>query len=110
MNMNESLFLKINAKTGKSRILDTFGRAGAEWVVFGMAGWYITISLILNFGNKFAMYLPILTFFVCSAVGLIASNIIGFYVQYPLDIVGGFGLASLISIICYYFLKFNLII
>ena len=46
-----------------------------------MVGWYITISLILNFGNKFAMHLPIITFLLCSAVGLIISNIIGFYVQ-----------------------------
>lgn len=83
MNMNERLFLKINASAGKSRILDAIGRAGAEWVVFGMVGWYVSVSLILNFGNKTAMYLPIITFLICSGVGLIISNIIGFYVQEP---------------------------
>lgn len=83
MNMNERLFLKINASAGKSRILDAIARAGAEWVVFGMVGWYVSISLILNFGNKTAMYLPIITFLICSGVGLIISNIIGFYVQEP---------------------------
>lgn len=163
----------INAKTGQSPWLDAFGRAGAEWVVFGMAGWYVTISLILNFGNKFAMYLPILTFVVCSSFGLIISNTIGFFVKearprlrfpeikilfwpasswksfpsdhtlgaflifflavvfnlptawsllplaiwvawgrifagvhFPLDIVGGFALAGLLSIISYFVLPF----
>jgi undecaprenyl-diphosphatase len=175
--MNKSLFLKLNAKAGKNRWLDAFGRAGAEWAVFGMVGWYITISLILNFGNKTAMYLPIITFLICSGVGLIVSNVIGFYVQeprprlcfpeikilfwpasswksfpsdhtlgaflifflaivfnfptawgllplaiwvgwgriyagvhFPLDIVGGLGLAGFVSILCYFLLKFFLLI
>ena len=81
MNLNYRLFLKLNSKVGKNYWLDAFGRAGAEWVIFGMGGWYVAISLILNFGNKFAMYLPIFTFLVCAGIGLIISNIIGFFVQ-----------------------------
>ncbi|MFA6548090.1 MAG: phosphatase PAP2 family protein [Candidatus Magasanikbacteria bacterium] len=81
MNLNYELFLKINAKTGQNRWLDAFARAGAEWVVLGMAGWYVAISLILNFGKEFAMYLPIMTFFVCGCVGLLVSNATGFFVQ-----------------------------
>ncbi len=81
MNLNHRLFLKLNAKAGQSPWLDAFGRAGAEWVVLGMVGWYVTISLILNFGNKFAMYLPIATFLVCSGVGLVVSNLVGMFVQ-----------------------------
>lgn len=81
MNLNYKLFLKINAKVGHNHWLDAFGRAGAELVILGMGGWYIAISLILNFGNKFAMYLPILTLLVCVGVGLVISNIVGFFVQ-----------------------------
>jgi len=81
MNMNHRLFLKINAEAGKNRWLDAFGRAGAEWVILGMGGWYVAISLILKFGNKLAMYLPIMTFLVCAGVGLLVSNIIGFFIQ-----------------------------
>lgn len=40
MNWNVRLFLKINALVHKNRWLDAFGRAGAEWVIIVMAGWY----------------------------------------------------------------------
>ncbi len=81
MNLNYRLFLKINTQIGQNRWLDAFGRAGAEWVIFGMGGWYVTISLILNFGNKLAMYLPIVIFLICASFGLVLSNVIGFFVQ-----------------------------
>ncbi len=81
MNLNHKLFLRINSKVGQNRWLDAFGRAGAELVIFGMGGWYVTISLILNFGNKFAMFLPILTLLIGVGVGLVVSNIVGFFVQ-----------------------------
>jgi len=79
--MNRRLFLKINTNVGQNRWLDAFGRAGAEWVMLGMVGWYVAISLILNFGNKFVMYLPIVTFLVCASVGLLISNLVGYFVQ-----------------------------
>ena len=81
MNSNYKLFLRINSKVGQNRWLDAFGRAGAELVIFGMGGWYVAISLILNFGNKFAMFLPILTLLVCVGIGLVLSNVVGFFVQ-----------------------------
>lgn len=173
MNLNYRLFLKINAKTGQNHWLDSFGRAGAEWVIVGMGAWYVSVSLILNFGNKFAMYLPIVTFAICAGIGLILSNVISLFVRqvrprlrfpeirilfwpvsswksfpsdhalaaflifflalvfnfptawgllplaiwvvwgrvfagvhYPLDILGGFSLAGLISMISYFILQF----
>lgn len=81
MNFNHKLFFRINSQVGKSRWLDAFGRAGAEWVIVGMGAWYVTISLILKFGNKFAMYLPIVTLFIGVLVGLVISNIVGFFVK-----------------------------
>ncbi len=81
MNLNYRLFLKLNSNAGKNRWLDAFGRAGAEWVIVGMGAWYITVSLILHFGNKFAMYLPIITFIVCASVGLVLSNVISLFVK-----------------------------
>jgi len=81
MNWNERLFLKMNSKAGQNRWLDAFGRAGAEWTILGMAGWYVAISLILHYGNEFAMYLPVVTFLACAGIGLLVSNIIGFFIK-----------------------------
>ena len=41
MNLNILLFLKINGLIGRNRWLDLFGRAGAEFVVIAMLGWYV---------------------------------------------------------------------
>ncbi len=37
---NQRLFLAINKLVGRNRWLDAFGRAGAEWVLPAMLGWY----------------------------------------------------------------------
>ncbi len=81
MNWNQRLFFKINSLVGKNRWADAFGRAGAEWVLIAMLGWYGSISFILNFGNKKLMWLPIITLSVCVILGWILSNIIGRFVQ-----------------------------
>ncbi|HLD60757.1 MAG TPA: phosphatase PAP2 family protein, partial [Patescibacteria group bacterium] len=46
MNWNAILFFKINSLVGKNRWLDAFGRAGAEFVIVAMLGWYMASSLI----------------------------------------------------------------
>ncbi len=40
MSLNTRLFLTINGLQGRNRWLDAFGRAGAEWVIIAMLGWY----------------------------------------------------------------------
>jgi len=46
MDLNTKIFLKINGLVGKNRWLDAFGRAGAEWVIIAMAGWYLVSVMV----------------------------------------------------------------
>lgn len=78
MNWNEKLFLRINASVGKNRWLDAFGRAGAEWVIVAIGGWYVTVSFIWHYGKERLMWLPIFALAIAEIFGLIVSNIIGF--------------------------------
>lgn len=45
-DLNTSLFLKINAPLGKNKLLDAFGRAGAEWVLVGMGAWFVLTTFL----------------------------------------------------------------
>lgn len=45
-NFNRHIFNKINSLQGKNRWLDAFGRAGAEWIIIAMIGWYISACLV----------------------------------------------------------------
>lgn len=81
MNLNKKLFFKINSLVGQNRWLDAFGRAGAEWVIVGMIGWYVSVSFILNYGNLYLMWLPLLTLAAASIIGWIFSNLIAEFVQ-----------------------------
>lgn len=81
MNRNEKLFFKINGLVGKNRWLDAFGRAGAEWVIFAMGAWYISISLIVKFGNEIAMWTPIFALGLAGVLGWVLHHIIGRIVQ-----------------------------
>lgn len=81
MNWNKKLFLKINTLVGRNRWLDAFGRAGGEWVIIGMGGWYLAISFILHYGNTYLMWLPIFTLACAELVGLFLSNVIGLIVK-----------------------------
>jgi membrane-associated phospholipid phosphatase len=40
MDFNTKIFLKINSLVGRSKLLDSFGRAGAEWLIVAMIAWY----------------------------------------------------------------------
>lgn len=81
MNWNQKLFLRINALVGKNRWLDAFGRAGAEWVVVGMGGWYTAVSFIWHYGNPRLMWLPIFALAGAEIFALVISNILGFIFQ-----------------------------
>jgi undecaprenyl-diphosphatase len=80
MNWSEKLFLRINSVLGKNRWLDAFGRAGAEWVIFAMIGWYITINLIINYGNTRVIFIAIGSLFAYIALSWLISLGIGLVV------------------------------
>lgn len=65
MDINSKLFLKINSPVGKSKLLDNFGRAGAEWMFIGMVGWYFTSALVNGLPDKSKAFLPL--GFLCGA-------------------------------------------
>ena len=46
MDLNTKIFLKINKIVGKSKWLDAFGKAGAEFVIVAMGGWYFVAVLV----------------------------------------------------------------
>jgi undecaprenyl-diphosphatase len=39
-DINTAIFFVINKLVGRSRFLDNFGRAGAEWLIIAMGAWY----------------------------------------------------------------------
>ena len=43
---NKIIFDKINSWQGRNHWLDAFGRAGAEWVIVAMCGWYVSASFL----------------------------------------------------------------
>lgn len=51
MDLNTKIFLKINTLVGKSKLLDSFGRAGAEWVIIAMMGWYVGAAWVAIMPN-----------------------------------------------------------
>lgn len=83
MNFNIRLFQKINALVGKNPWLDAFGRAGAEWVVVAMCGWYVASDLIFNLPSKRAAFWPLLMFGFAWALGWIINMLIGLAVHEP---------------------------
>lgn len=46
MDINTKIFFKINNLIGRSKFLDHFGRAGAEWLIVAMGAWYTGAVLI----------------------------------------------------------------
>ncbi len=60
MDLNSKLLLKINSPVGKSKLLDSFGRAGAEWVIIAMIGWYCTSVLVSGLPEKSEVLAPLI--------------------------------------------------
>ena len=51
-NFNVRLFFWVNNLVGKNLWLDAFGRAGAEFVILAMLGWYIAAIFIDRWPDK----------------------------------------------------------
>ncbi len=83
MDINTKIFLKINGLVGKSKLLDSFGRAGAEWVVIAMGAWYIAGVLIDRMPNKRLVFLPLIFFAAAWAVGWLISLLISMTMHEP---------------------------
>lgn len=90
MDLNTKLFLKINSLSGRSRLLDSFGRAGAEWLILGMVGWYVASDFIDRAPDKRLVFLPLVFLAGAWTVGWLINFLIGMsahesrpYISYP---------------------------
>lgn len=82
MNFNVSLFFKINKLVGKNRWLDLFGKAGAEWVIIAMLGWYVT-SVLIRETDPEAIILRLIVLGGAWVVGWLLNIFIGSIVKEP---------------------------
>lgn len=83
MNWNVTLFKSINALVGRNKWLDAFGRAGAEWAIIAMAGWYGASVLLDRLPNYRAALVPFLVFGVAWVAGWLLDIAIGLAVKEP---------------------------
>lgn len=83
MDLNTKIFLKINGSVGKSKLLDSFGRAGAEWVVIAMGAWYIAGVLIDRMPDKHLVFLPLIFLASAWAVGWVINLLISMTMHEP---------------------------
>ena len=83
MNYNVALFFKVNKLVGKNRWLDLFGKAGAEWVIIAMLGWYISSVFIDYYSETRNILLRIGVLAVGWVSGWLISIMIGKIVREP---------------------------
>lgn len=83
LDLNTKVFLKINAPVGKSKLLDAFGRAGAEWVILAMAGWYVAGVFIIGLPDKAKIFWPLAFFAVAWCVGWTIGLVMGLSIREP---------------------------
>lgn len=80
MDFNTKIFLKINGLYGKNRWLDSFGRAGAEWVIFGMAGWFVATAYLSTLSlRRFFLIMAALVLILLVGWGL--DLLLGFFAR-----------------------------
>ncbi len=60
IDFNTKLFLKINSWVGKNKWLDAFGRAGAEFVIVAMGGWYF-VSVMVGSSTLEKLYISLIS-------------------------------------------------
>lgn len=83
MDLNTKVFLKINAPVGKYKLLDSFGRAGAEWVILAMVGWYVASDLISRMPDKRLVFWPLAFFAAAWCVGWIIGLLMAMTMHEP---------------------------
>jgi membrane-associated phospholipid phosphatase len=83
MDYNFEFFRKINNLQGRFRWLDAFGRAGAEWVIFALVGWFVAGGLYSVSGDVRATFVPVAWLAIAWLVGWGINYIIGLLVHEP---------------------------
>ncbi|MEK7625663.1 MAG: phosphatase PAP2 family protein [Patescibacteria group bacterium] len=83
MNFNVSLFFTVNKLVGRNRWLDLFGRAGAEFVVIAMFGWYIGSVFLSGNISRPAVLVRTMTLAVAWLLGWLIDLAIGAIVKEP---------------------------
>jgi undecaprenyl-diphosphatase len=83
MNFNTRLFFKINNLVGKNKWLDAFGRAGAEWVILAMLGWFFTSAAYSNLPDLWLLTKKILFLGLVLSLAWLTNNIVGLVVKQP---------------------------
>lgn len=81
MDINTLIFDKINGLVGKNRILDAFGRAGAEWVIFVMFVWFLFTSFLSPLSTFWEAVKPIICFVIVWLIGWGTDILIGMYIR-----------------------------
>ncbi len=82
-DINTKFFLKINGLVGKSKLLDSFGRAGAEWVIITMVAWYIAGDLIDRMPDKRLVFLPLVFLAAAWTIGWLINLLIAMSIHEP---------------------------
>lgn len=84
MNFNVRLFFKINELSAKrNRWWDAFGRAGAEFVIVAMVGWYVSFLYLQTTPNTRMFWVGLFTLAVCWVMGWLLDIGIGLVVKEP---------------------------
>lgn len=83
MNLNLALFQKVNKLVGRNRYLDLFGRAGAEFVIIAMIGWYVASVFITELGDRKAILLRLVVLLCAWLIGWGIDVVIGAIVREP---------------------------
>ncbi len=83
LDLNTKILLKINGLAGRSKLLDSFGVAGAEWGVVAMIGWYVASDLIGRLPNTRLAFLPLVFLGAAWAIGWLVNLLIGMSVREP---------------------------
>lgn len=82
-DLNTKILLKINGLVGKSKLLDSFGRAGAEWVVIAMIAWYAVSDLADRLPDKRSALLPLIFLGAAWTIGWLINLLIGMSMNEP---------------------------
>ena len=82
-DFNRKIFDKINSWQGKNRWLDAFARAGAEWVIVAMCGWYAAASFLTCWPDWESAFTPIIILGVVWLITWCADIGIGYFVHEP---------------------------
>ncbi len=83
MNLNISLFFKINSLIGRNRWFDLFSKAGAEFVVIAMLGWYMASVFLGSNTAKETVLVRVGTLAVAWLLGWFIDLLIAVIVKEP---------------------------